>query len=310
MNERNYGYKRSTINKIIDAKVDEWIKSLIGKDDYFKEMIKNNIIVTGGCIASMLLGEEPNDFDIYFKNPESAKLIADYYLSRLPSSNNNRVSRIESVIEGSRLKLIVQSSGVASELTNQVPYEYFELTDNSPSNFLDKIFSRFKKNEQKASIHNRQYKVAFLTSNAITLTDKIQIIVRFTGIPEEIHKNFDFVHCTNFWSKETGLMLNPQALEALLSKTLIYHGSLYPLSALFRMKKFLNRGWNITAGQMTKIGYEISKLNLDDMTVLEEQLTGVDMCYFQEIIKILRKEESKDLEKTYLFSLIDEVFST
>ena len=136
----------------------------------------------------------------------------------------------------------------------------------------------------------KKYRPVFMTSNAITLSDKVQIILRFYGEPDEIHSNYDYIHCTCYWqSWDSELILRPAALEALLSRTLSYVGSKYPICSLVRLRKFVQRGWRINAGQILKIAYQISKLNLDDLSVLEDQLTGVDTAYFVQLIERLKK---------------------
>ena len=57
--------KKKTINAIISKKVKEWLNSIT--DDEVKKYISDKIIVTGGCITSMLLNEEISDFDITLK---------------------------------------------------------------------------------------------------------------------------------------------------------------------------------------------------------------------------------------------------
>jgi hypothetical protein len=135
----------------------------------------------------------------------------------------------------------------------------------------------------------------------------VQVIFRFTGPPEEIHHNFDFVHCTN-WYADGELHLNQAALEAILSKELQYIGSLYPICSVFRIKKFLQRGWTITAGTMLKISWDISELDLSQREVLQEQLVGMDAAYFHQVIALLR--EGDTIDRTYLYELINRVFDT
>ncbi len=145
-------------------------------------------------------------------------------------------------------------------------------------------------------------------SIAITLSDKVQIVTRFFGEPAEIHENYDFDHCRCFWSSwDSHLELPRKALESLLSRSLQYSGSKYPLCSIIRARKFINRGWTITAGQYVKMAWQLNALNLTEHGVLEEQLTGVDFAYFQEIISELRKRDSEKIEGTYLFTLIDKV---
>ncbi|MHA2023820.1 MAG: hypothetical protein ACTSWQ_09185, partial [Candidatus Thorarchaeota archaeon] len=157
------------------------------------------------------------------------------------------------------------------------------------------------------------YRPIFLSDNAITLSNRIQLVIRFYGPPDEIHKNYDYVHCTNYWVAKTGVLtLRQQALESMLARRLQYVGSLYPLCSIIRMRKFLKRDWHINAGQILKMCFQLSQLDLTDIEVLEDQLTGVDAAYFMEIIDWCKKkqEESPEFKITmpYLVTIIDKVF--
>ena len=152
----------------------------------------------------------------------------------------------------------------------------------------------------------------FLSTNAITLTNDIQLVLRFYGEPEEIHKNYDFIHATNYWtSKDNRLVLNPKALECILTKELLYNGSKYPLCSIIRTKKFVRRGWTINAGQYLKMALQLNELDLLDPVVLEEQLTGVDSAFFTMFIRWFRSNK-QDLGRTeivpYLTTVIDRIF--
>lgn len=148
----------------------------------------------------------------------------------------------------------------------------------------------------------------FLSSNAITLSGKIQIILRFYGDPVSIHDNYDFVHCMNYWLSNTNeLVLRPKSLEALLSKTLVYNGSRYPVASIFRIRKFINRGWRINAGQILKMILQANELDLTKYDVLEDQLTGVDVAYFTEVLGAI-KEKDDVIDSAYLIKIIDKMF--
>lgn len=80
------GYKPKTIEKIIQNKINHWVKSIDSEE--LRNKILNDYIVTGGAITSMLLGENPNDFDVYFHTAEIAKEVADYYIAKVLESKN------------------------------------------------------------------------------------------------------------------------------------------------------------------------------------------------------------------------------
>src|SRR3546814_5103821 len=82
------------------------------------------------------------------------------------------------------------------------------------------------------------YRPVFMSTNAITLSDKIQIVLRFYGEADAIHENYDFVHCTNYWtSKDANLTPRQPALESLLCKEIRYVGSKYSVCSVIRLRK-------------------------------------------------------------------------
>jgi hypothetical protein len=114
---------------------------------------------------------------------------------------------------------------------------------------------------KKELIEGKKYQVAFFSQNAISLTEDLQIVLRFSGNVTQIHKTFDFVHATNYFTFEEGLVTNVAALESILTKSLRYQGSLYPLTSVIRMKKFIQRGWTVNAGEILKMLFQVSELN-------------------------------------------------
>ena len=154
-----------------------------------------------------------------------------------------------------------------------------------------------------------KYRPIFLSTNAITLANKVQVILRFYGEPDEIHANYDFVHCTNYWRSDDGsLTLRAEALEALLARELLYVGSKYPVCSVFRLRKFIKRGWTINAGQILKILMQISALDLTDINTLEDQLTGVDSAYFFDILEKLKEKDATKVNAAYLCEIINRMF--
>lgn len=267
--------KLKTIDSIINKKIDHWISSI--DDESVRQGLKENVIVTGGCITSMLLNEDVNDFDIYFKDSNIAKRVAEYY-------TKDEMGDYDMIIEGPNDDYFVEKGRV-------------------------KIFlkSRGILNKKKKDV--MKYEPVYFSSNAITLSDKIQLIMRFTGSPEEIHSNYDFIHVTNYWTSKTGLVVNKEALVSILTKELVYRGSRYPICSVIRTRKFIKRGWTINAGQYLKMAFQINDLNLNDPRVLEDQLVGVDSAYFEALIEKLNDKNYQDLSGDKICEIIDEIFN-
>lgn len=319
---RTHGYKAKTIKAIIRKKIDSWTDTI--EDKKLRAMVSRNVIVTGGAIASMLLGQEVNDFDVYFRDHATALEAAKYYVSKFVQRKNSGIKApIKVRNEDGRIKIVVQSSGIASDEGTEKPYQYFEgqpdesaaayVGDilNDPAQIEDayqEITEQSEKVEDKVK-DKETYRPVFLTTNAITLSGKLQIILRFYGEPDKIHENYDFVHCTNYWkSWDSELVLRPAALEALLAKELRYVGSKYPICSLVRLRKFINRGWHVNAGQIVKMAMQISKLDLTKYSVLEDQLTGVDTAYFVQLLERVKSANPESVDAAYLIEVIDRIF--
>jgi hypothetical protein len=326
------GFKSKTITKILTGKFIAWSKSI--DDEAVRKLVEENTIITGGSITSMLLGEPVNDFDVYFRTSETALAVAEYYVKKLKANPPTAFAAYKDKITASmeeatethpaRVKILFGQRALRGESIEQShggdEFVAGQVTDTSePGSYegnteeLDDIDA--KKITQDADEKKRgKYRVMFVTANAITLSDDIQIVLRFSGDAAQIHKNFDFVHCLSFWeSKDRKLTVHPEAALCCMARELKYQGSLFPLASVIRTRKFLTRGWSINAGQYLRMLFQVSKLDLTDAAVLEEQLVGVDSAYFSHVIAKLK--ESVDVEgkpvpvdEGHLFSIIDKIF--
>jgi hypothetical protein len=299
-----------TIKKVITTKLEEWLASIT--DAKLREDVKNNLLVSGGSIASLFLNDPVNDYDIYLQDIDVLLRLTNYYVLPLVPEYGATVwdgaKKVELIEEYRSVRggdYLTQDNYWASTLRN--------LEANQVKIFVDGGGVKIENALQNASETEipKKYQVSFLSPNAISLTDDIQIVIRFHGTPEEIHKTFDFIHATNYFTFKDGIVTNIKALESLIAKQLYYQGSLYPLTSVIRAKKFIKRNWNISAGEYLKMMFQISTLDLQNIDILEEQLIGVDVAYFSVLISALRSHNSSNpqfkLSAEYLNSLIDRI---
>jgi hypothetical protein len=327
-----------TMNKIIGRKLNEWLESIT--DAELRDIIRENIVITGGCFPSMIQNETPKDFDCYFKTKEATKKVAEYYVKAWNDAHNdkkNKLGRIREVfvLDGAepskelldyyqiskidqsksrmiantppdRIKIIFPSDGIVGDP---------EAANGSEE--LGSLISNIAEiDEAKADEiieqEKKKYFPVFLSTNAITLSNGIQIVVRFYGEPDKIHETYDFQHTKAYWTSATGTVIPNEVYDAVVNKTLIYTGSKYPVCSIFRMRKFIARGWKINAGQMLKMCMQISELDLMNINTLEDQLVGVDSLYFMNLIEQFRRMKEKnadwDLTPQYIISVIDKIF--
>jgi hypothetical protein len=310
--------KSKTIKSILQKKHNDFINSI--DDEKVKKLVDKNSIITGGSIVSMLLKEKVSDFDYYFTDKETAIAVAKYFFSKkvgkevpiidtskLPDDIRSSVSKCASKIDDcgilvfeDKIKMVIRSTGAIGEFPEDseiIPEEVG--LDPEP----------IQEEDEK-----EKYKVQYISGNAITLSNKIQLITRFFGDPEEIHKNFDFLHATCYWVSKTGeLVLSAKALEAIIAKELVYVGSRYPICSIMRIRKFIQRGWTINAGQIVKMTWQVSELDLTNIDTLEDQLIGVDSAYFLQVIEDIKNRVNEDpnfkIDGRYLFTIINRIFN-
>lgn len=301
--------KAKTIKSVLSKVHKQFVESIT--DDRVKGLVEANSIITGGCIASMLLKEKINDFDFYFTNKETVEAVAHYYVNRFNELNPDKAVKPRVVIDNERIRIRVQSAGVVSESDGDPEYQYFEnISDpTKAAEYIDNVMDLASEEVEGKGNH----RPIFLSDNAITLSGKIQLVMRFYGSPEEIHENYDFAHAMCWWrSKDAHLELPPKALEAMLTRELIYNGSKYPLASIIRTRKFIKRDWSINAGQYLKMVLQLGELDLNNVDTLEDQLTGMDAAYFNQVLRQLRERMDADadfkLTSTYLIEIIDRMF--
>lgn len=313
--------KAKTIKQVLKGKVNALLSTI--DDPATLEVLRGNIIITGGCIASMLTGEQVNDYDIYFRTKAAAAAAALYYVKKFHVNKAKGVPCEISVEDNDdRVRIIIKSSGIASESGTEQPYEYFENNkdETAGAGYVGAVMQDpgeiedvYQETEAKALESEDDgkplYRPVFMSTNAITLSNRVQLILRFFGEPDEIHKNYDFVHCTNYWTSwDNSLVLRQPALESLLARELRYVGSKYPICSIIRLRKFIKRGWTINAGQILKMAMQVNDLDLKNLSVLEDQLTGVDVAYFIEVVNKLRDKDPEKVNSAYLVEIIDRLF--
>jgi hypothetical protein len=300
MNSKNIG-------KALKKKLDDWRESIA--DKRIQEVIRENAIVTGGALVSLLNSEPPNDYDIYFKTYESCLAVAEYYGKLWNEAHPDKKHvKIQVKEETKRITAYIGSAGIAAEDEEKLVDD-----ESEPSDPFADIEPDVSETEEELKQEKPKYRPVFFSTNAIRLSDKIQIIIRFYGSIDEIHENYDFVHCTCSYDFETNRVNLPsRALEAIINKELYYVGSKYPLCSILRTRKFIQRGWNINAGQYLKMCLQLQEINLKNLETFADQLAGVDSAYFDQAIKAIRERQEKDpdftIDNTYLFEVITRIF--
>lgn len=311
-----------TIGKILDSKFQDFLTSI--EDENVRDLVKNNSLISGGCIVSLLNKEPVHDFDIYFTNKETVLAVCEYYAKVY--NNDPSHSGTATVVDIDNMdnedKEYYQSHSFLGEHRVGIYLDHNDFVaeiESEEDGVVDEALgiTNLVPDDEKT----KRYLLKFISPNAISLGNKVQLITRFYGDAADIHSNYDFVHATNYWlsrgkNNKPELVFNLEAVLASTTKTLIYRGSKYPIASVLRTKKFIQRGWTINAGQYLKMIWQIKDLDLNDMAVLEDQLIGVDVAYFSMLLSAIRaakkahQEEGKEfsIDYSYIVEIINRIF--
>lgn len=309
--------KRKSIERMCREALEGWIASL---PEELQKAAMDNAFIAGGAIASLFQDEPVNDWDIYLRTPEMAQAVAEHYVERMKNvvGLNTKMSNISVTAVDGRIKIKVQSSGIASVTSGKAEYDYFESQPPARGEDYVQTVTAALDFEVNRSEITKDYSPVMLTSNAISLGHKtkdktpVQIILRFIGDPATVVKGFDWVHATNWFALREGLVLNTDAVACIALKELRYQATQYPLAAMLRSYKFVDRGWQRPhAGDMLVLTQQLVKLNWSDPATWEDQLIGVDFAYFGEVlnkINVLLKEGKgmDEIISTYLVQIVEE----
>ena len=137
------------------------------------------------------------------------------------------------------------------------------------------------------------YKVACDSANAVTLVKHlkkksyvVQIIKRFYfDTPAECLKSFDFTVVQGLYDFGQGkFVVSDRYFKDLAARKLVYtNTSHYPICALYRTKKYQQRGYSLSGATMIAIALAIHRLQLKTYGDLKDQLMGIDTSMFKEM---------------------------
>lgn len=237
------------------------LRDVIDKMFLDHDEIKNELFITGGAITSLILDEEVNDYDIYFKNykmcVEMMNLYAhSYFLDKI--------------------------------VTYQV--EGNELTIKKDGSYYDEI-------------------VECATENAISFSNKVQLIIKYYGNPKDVCSKFDFKHSKAYYDYLTDeIYIDDDILECIKSRKLVYVQSQFPLNALLRANKFIKRGWKLDNGEIVKICFDLNKFDLSVPEILKQQLGGISGSYLNQVVDSLGTD-NEEINRDKLFKLLNDFMS-
>lgn len=158
---------------------------------------------------------------------------------------------------------------------------------------------------------------AFETDAALSYNidgNRVQLIKKFRGTPEEIISNFDYsvVQCA-FLPHIEEFVMSSNFLYDNASRTLRYNtdieGVSYPIASLMRAEKYIKRGYKFTGVEALKLGLTINNLKINTYKDLKEQIEGIDTYYFKGLTDKLLNEGEKSYDLNEFMEMAEKILS-
>jgi hypothetical protein len=243
----------------------------------------------GGVITSHCKGEKVKDYDLFFISEETLR---SYLHSFLSFHGWWSAFKLEFKVDPKNPKL--KRCAIVPKEAN---------TNTTVESFIEE-FNRVCKSKSQTAKHAAP---SYLSHNALSLTNGVQLIFRFVGEPEEVFSTFDYEHCKTYW-RPSALGISDgkveflgKSLESLAKNELVYtSNSRFVLSAISRLNKFIKRGWGVAPSSLLAIASSAAKVNWQNKEELREELLGIygiSPVVLSQILALTSKEEVVDLDK-------------
>ena len=115
----------------------------------------------------------------------------------------------------------------------------------------------------------------------------------FFDNPEDTIKEFDYSVCMGAYDFKTdSFVFDKNFIKHNAQKRLVYNiNCKYPICALYRLKKYMKKGYEISGAELIKLALAVHKLNLKTYADLKEQLLGIDTLMLKELTEKLESNE-------------------
>lgn len=146
---------------------------------------------------------------------------------------------------------------------------------------------------------------------------KFQIVILEEAINKtarEIINTFDFSVCQGAYDFEyDGFVFGDKFLDDINTRKMHYNiDSKYPISSLFRYRKYINKGFHFSTVEILKIVYSIQQLKINTYLDVAKSLNSVSTVKFADLIILLKSDyyKNKTFELHEFFEFADEYFES
>jgi len=215
-------------------------------------------------------------------------------------------------------KVILAGGAIGSALRGETPADYdFYIPDvETLGNLLNQNCFRQDRTFIFETKESAYFKEVYKSDSAITYQStlggpRIQIIhnPKMIGPIQEIINKFDFTICMAAYDLNENIYFVRDYLTDNISKRLVFNiNTPYPISSLFRVQKYIKKGFRLGGLDAVKMALRINNINLSDHNELKDQLQGVDTLLLKDLVDKLG--EYKKANDSYEFKTFIEFANT
>jgi len=169
---------------------------------------------------------------------------------------------------------------------------------SAPINDFDIFFPTVKAaNNCVAGWDEKKSEKPVVTDNAYSFQldhQRYQFIKVATGTPEQVIGGFDFTVCMGAVTVDGDFTFAPDFFQHLAQRRLVFNiGTEFPICALYRTRKYIKRGFELSGIEAIKLALRIQNLDISDYKELRRQLMGIDTLFLKELTDSLKTEGEK-----------------
>jgi len=180
---------------------------------------------------------------------------------------------------------------------------------NNKINDYDIYFREYKNMLNiKLFLEENKFKLLFKSDNALSYKRdnvNIQLIKKIYGKPEDIINQFDYTICMGAYDfSSRKFIFNEHFLQHNAQRQLIFNiNAKYPICSLYRMLKYIKRGYIISGGEIIKLSLCVNNLKMETFADLKEQLEGIDTMFLKDLTDRLLSYEYANKKYDFLESI-------
>lgn len=151
------------------------------------------------------------------------------------------------------------------------------------------------------------------TDSALSLISnghRVQLIKVITGTPYQVIETFDFTICQAAFhlydDGYLGFFFGKDFLQHLAQRRLVFNvAAEYPICSLYRVAKFIKRGFHFSGIDAIKLALKIQALEIDDYKVLRRHLMGIDTLFLKDLTDSLKGQDEKKYDLNEFLATLD-----